>query len=59
LSAVRVTAEEYVEEEAFPVKAPTNEVEVTEVSPAKVVDEEPRDIAVVPMVREELASIVF
>jgi len=59
LSAVKVTAEEYVELEALPVNAPVNEVEETEVNPASVVDEAPRDIAVVPIVREELASFAF
>jgi hypothetical protein len=40
--------------EAFPVKAPTKLVDVTLVSPAKVVDDDPRLIAVVPTVILEL-----
>ena len=41
---------------AFPDKAPTNVVEVTEVKPANVVDDEPKLIAVVPTVIELLAN---
>lgn len=44
---------------AFPVKAPTKEVEVTEVSPARVVEVAPRAIFVLPTVREELARLAF
>ena len=48
---------------AFPDKAPTNVVDVTEVSPAKVVDDAPNEIAVVPtvileFVRAELGILV-
>ena len=44
---------------AFPVNAPTNVVEVTELSPASVVEVAPRDIFVEPMVTELLARFAF
>jgi hypothetical protein len=43
----------------LPVKAPVNPVEVTDVSPAKVVALAPRLIEVVPTVTEELVSAEF
>jgi hypothetical protein len=52
-----------VEEVALPLKAPTKVVDVTEVRPANVVDDEPNEIAVVPtvmleFVRAELGILV-
>ena len=44
---------------ALPVNAPMKVVDVTEVSPAKVVDELPKLIAVVPIVTFELTSMVL
>ena len=44
---------------ALPVSAPVNPVEVTDVSPASVVEEAPSAIAVVPTVTLEFASCVF
>ena len=41
---------------ALPVKAPTNVVEVTELSPAKVVTVAPKATAVEPMVTLELTN---
>ena len=35
---------------ALPVKAPVNPVDVTDVNPARVVEDAPKDIAVVPIV---------
>ena len=45
--------------EALPVKAPTNVVDVTEVKPAKVVDDAPKAIVVEPMVTLELTRAAF
>jgi hypothetical protein len=45
--------------EALPVNAPINDVDVTLVKPAKVVDEAPNDIAVVPIVTVLLAKAEF
>ena len=44
---------------ALPDKAPTKVVDVTEVNPAKVVDEPPKLIAVVPTVILELVNALF
>lgn len=44
---------------AFPVNAPTNVVEVTDVSPAIVVADDPRDIAVDPTVTLEFIKAPF
>lgn len=44
---------------ALPVKAPTNVVEVTEVSPAKVVTVEPRDTDVEPIVTALFVNALF
>jgi hypothetical protein len=44
---------------AFPDKAPVKVVAVTEVSPARVVEDAPRAIAVVPTVTEEFVSPAF
>ena len=46
-------------QEAVPVKFPTKVVEVTEVSPAKVVEEAPNAIAVDPTVTELFAKLAF
>ena len=48
-----------LEEDALPVSAPTKVVDVTEVKPANVVDDEPKLIAVEPTVTEEFASALF
>ena len=45
--------------EAFPVKAPTKVVEVTEVRPANVVTVAPKATAVEPMVTLELTNAAF
>ena len=45
--------------DAFPVKAPVNPVEVTEVNPAMVVADEPKDTAVDPMVILLFAKLAF
>ena len=45
--------------EAFPVKAPTKVVDVTEDSPAIVVAELPKDIEVLPTVIELLANLAL
>jgi hypothetical protein len=44
---------------ALPVSAPVNEVDATDVNPARVVDEPPRLIAVVPIVRLLLVNAPF
>lgn len=44
---------------AFPVSAPTKVVDVTEVRPARVVDDAPREIAVDPIVTDEFVSPAF
>ena len=48
-----------VADDALPVSAPMKDVEDTEVSPARVVEEEPSDIAVVPIVTDELVRAPF
>ena len=48
-----------VAELAFPVKAPTNVVDVTETSPANVVTVAPKATAVEPMVTLELTRAAF
>ena len=48
-----------LEEDALPVSAPTKVVDVTEVKPANVVDDEPKLIVVEPTVTEEFASAPF
>ena len=45
--------------EALPVNAPTNAVDVTEVSPAIVVDVAPNDVEVDPIVIAELVNLAF
>ena len=45
--------------EALPDKSPTKVVDVTEVRPAKVVDDAPRAIVVEPMVTLELTRAAF
>ena len=45
--------------DAFPVKAPVNPVEVTEVNPAMVVADEPKDTAVEPIVILLFAKLAF
>jgi hypothetical protein len=45
--------------EAFPVKAPTKAVDVTDTKPAIVVAELPNDIAVEPTVTELFAKLAF
>jgi hypothetical protein len=42
--------------EAFPVNAPTKDVDVTDVRPANEVDAKPNEIAVEPIVTDELAN---
>ena len=54
---VRVAAD--VADEAFPVSAPTNVVEVTDVKPAMVVADVPRAILVEPIVIDEFVSAPF
>ena len=49
----------FVAVSALPVSAPVNPVDVTDVRPASIVDDDPRAIAVVPTVTLELASCVF
>ena len=44
---------------AFPDKSPTKVVDVTEVRPAKVVDDAPRAIVVEPIVTLELTKAAF
>jgi hypothetical protein len=44
---------------AFPDKSPTKVVDVTEVNPAKVVDDAPKAIVVEPMVTLELTRAAF
>ena len=44
---------------AFPTKAPVNVVEVTDVSPAIVVADDPKLIAVLPTVTELFAKLAF
>ena len=56
LSVVTATVEA---EEALPVRAPTNAVDVTEANPAIVVALAPRLIVVVPIVIVELARLAF
>lgn len=43
--------------EALPVSPPTKVVEVTDVRPARVVDDAPNEIAVVPTVTDELVRL--
>jgi hypothetical protein len=45
--------------DALPVNAPTNEVEVTEFRPARVVELAPNDIAVEPIVTLELTNLAL
>ena len=44
---------------ALPVKAPVNPVDVTDVNPARVVEDAPKDIAVVPIVVELFTNWPF
>ena len=44
---------------ALPVKAPVNPVDVTDVNPARVVEDAPKDIAVVPIVVALFANLLF
>ena len=44
---------------AFPVSAPVNPVDVTDVNPANVVEDAPSDIDVVPTVTAEFESLAF
>lgn len=44
---------------ALPVSAPTKEAEVTDVKPARVVEEEPSEIEVVPTVTELFANLAL